>query len=366
MRDTRRVRISVVIPCYRSRDTLPALVAGLHEELPKVATDYEIILVVDGSPDDTYAQARRLEVAEPDRVRALLLRRNYGQHNALMAGLTRARYEVTVTMDDDLQHRPDQVSALVQPLRHPVVDLVYGQATEEEHGWARSAASRTVKAGLALAGVPNARQVSAFRAFRTELREGFAHIADPFVSLDVVLSWTTTSVIGVPVVMDERTNGRSNYSLGGLARHAWNMVTGYGTIPLRLVVWLGFLCSLAGLFGLVYILVAHAMGRIQVAGFTTLVALLTAFSGAMMLSIGVLGEYIGRLHFRSMQRPAFLVRVDGHEGGPWAGVPGLELPHVPETAQLAPDAVARAVTAADPDRAEAAQSRRPDPSDVTR
>jgi undecaprenyl-phosphate 4-deoxy-4-formamido-L-arabinose transferase len=107
------------------------------------------------------------------------------------------------------------------------------------------------------------------------------------------------------------------------------------------------------------------MGRIQVAGFTTLVALLTAFSGAMMLSIGVLGEYIGRLHFRSMQRPAFLVRVDGHEGGPSAGVPGLELPHVHET-ELAPDAVARAVTAGDPDRAEPAQTRRPDPSDVTR
>ena len=204
-------------------------------------------------------------------------------------------------------------------------------------------ASRTVKAGLAMAGVPNARQVSAFRAFRTELREGFAHIADPFVSLDVVLSWTTTSVVGVPVRMDERASGRSNYSLAGLTRHAWNMVTGYGTIPLRLVIWLGFLCSFAGLVGLVGILVMHFAGAIQVAGFTTLVALLTAFSGAMMLSIGVLGEYIGRLHFRSMQRPAYLVRVDGHEGGPLAGVPGLGLPAMAEV-HGGPDAVAEAVT----------------------
>jgi undecaprenyl-phosphate 4-deoxy-4-formamido-L-arabinose transferase len=264
-----------------------------------------------------------------------------------MAGLSRARYEITVTMDDDLQHRPDQIGALVDPLRHPVVDLVYGNATDEEHGWARSLASRTMKTGLALSGVPNARQVSAFRAFRTELREGFAHIADPFVSLDVVLSWTTASVVGVPVVMDERAAGRSNYSLGGLARHAWNMVTGYGTIPLRLVVWLGFFCSLVGMVGLVYVLVARAMGIIGVAGFTTLVALLTAFSGAMMLSIGVLGEYIGRLHFRSMQRPAYLVRVDSHADGPPAGVPGLELPHVPEV-EVSPDLVAEAVTGARP------------------
>ncbi len=333
----------MVVPCYRSSATLPTLVEGLHQHLPLIATDYEIILVVDGSPDDTYAQARLLELARPDIVRALLLRRNYGQHNALMAGLSRAKYEITVTMDDDLQHRPDQVVTLVEPLLNPVVDLAYGGAITEEHGYARSFASRAVKAGLAAAGVPNARQVSAFRAFRTELREGFAHIADPFVSLDVVLSWTTTSVVGVPVVMDERTNGRSNYSLAGLSRHAWNMVTGYGTIPLRLVVWLGFLCSLAGLAGLVGILVLHFTGAIKVAGFTTLVALLTAFSGAMMLSIGVLGEYIGRLHFRSMQRPTYLVRVDGHGGGPLAGVPGLELPRVTEV-YTGPDAVAEAVT----------------------
>ena len=332
----------MVVPCYRSRETLPTLVAGLHEHLPKVAEDYEIILVVDGSPDDTYAQARILEVDRPDKVRALLLRRNYGQHNALMAGLSRARFEITVTMDDDLQHRPDQVAALVAPLENPVVDLVYGYAVEEEHGIARSVASRGLKAALALAGVPNARDVSAFRAFRTDLREGFAHIADPFVSLDVVLSWTTTAVVSVGVRMDERAVGRSNYSFTSLARHAWNMITGYGTLPLRLVVWLGFACSLLGMLGLVLILVAHFAGVIKVAGFTTLVALLTAFSGAMMLSIGILGEYIGRLHFRSMQRPAYLVRVDGHTDGPVAGVPGLELPHVVEPG-LAPDAVADAV-----------------------
>ena len=114
-----------MVPCYRSRETLPVLVRGLHHELPKIATEYEIILVVDGSPDDTYAQARLLELEHPDTVRALLLRRNYGQHNALMAGLSRAKYEVTVTMDDDLQHRPDQVITLVEPLLNLVVDLAY-------------------------------------------------------------------------------------------------------------------------------------------------------------------------------------------------------------------------------------------------
>lgn len=303
----------MVVPCYKSGLTLPELVARLQVELPRVADRYEIILVVDGSPDDTYSVARQLENGDPEHLRTLLLRRNYGQHNALLAGLSRVRYDVTVTMDDDLQHRPEEITRLVAPLTDPLVDMVYGVATEEEHGFFRSLASRVVKGALALAGVPNARSVSAFRAFRTNLREGFEHVADPFISLDVVLSWTTTAVRRVEVQMDQRTVGSSSYTLRALVRHAFNMVTGYGTVPLKLVTWLGLACSVFGFGLLVFVLVSFVRGEVQVAGFTTLASMIALFSGAMMLSIGILGEYLGRLHFRSMQRPTFLVRVDSHE-----------------------------------------------------
>jgi len=310
---TEPMDISVVVPCYKSGLTLPELVARLQVELPLVADQYEIILVVDGSPDDTYSVARQLENGDPEHLRTLLLRRNYGQHNALLAGLSRVRYDITVTMDDDLQHRPEELTRLVAPLADPLVDMVYGVATEEEHGFFRSLASRVVKGALALAGVPNARSVSAFRAFRTNLREGFEHVADPFISLDVVLSWTTTAVRRVDIQMDQRTVGSSSYTLRALVRHAFNMVTGYGTVPLKLVTWLGLACSIFGFGLLVFVLVSFVRGEIQVAGFTTLASMIALFSGAMMLSIGVLGEYLGRLHFRSMQRPTFLVRVDSHE-----------------------------------------------------
>ncbi|HSN12979.1 MAG TPA: glycosyltransferase, partial [Propionibacteriaceae bacterium] len=102
------MNVSVVIPCYRSRDTLRELVTRLHESLGRVAEEYEVLLVVDGSPDDTYSVARQLEI-EDERVTAVLLRRNYGQHHASLAGIERARYEVTVLMDDDLQHRPEEI-----------------------------------------------------------------------------------------------------------------------------------------------------------------------------------------------------------------------------------------------------------------
>lgn len=336
------MRLSVVVPCYRSRATLAELVDRLHTELPKVATAYEVILVVDGSPDDTYAVARSLERAHSDTVRAVLLRRNYGQHNALLAGLARAQYEVTVTMDDDLQHPPEELSTLLRPLADPLVDLVYGVATVEEHGFFRSLASRTVKAALSAADVPSAKDVSALRAFRTDLRDGFAHVADQFSNIDVLLSWTTTAIERVPVRMEERAEGQSGYTFGKLVRHAMNMVTGYGTLPLRLVSWLGVATSILGFVLLVLTLVRYLLGEIEVAGFTTLASMLALLSGAMMLSIGILGEYLGRLHFRSMQRPTFLVRVDARHKGPRAGLPGTQLPEV--GVGRGPDEIAQALT----------------------
>lgn len=337
------MQISVVVPCYKSVDTLPELVKRLMEELPRVATDFEIILVVDGSPDDTYAAAREQERLHPDHVRALLLRRNYGQHNALIAGLLRARFPITVTIDDDLQHRPSELPTLLAPLEDPLVDLVYGVAKEEEHGFFRSLASRSVKAALAAADVPSANDVSAFRAFRTELRDGFAHVADQFSNLDVLLSWTTTSIRKAKVEMDQRAAGTSNYNFSKLVRHALNMITGYGTVPLKLVTWLGLIVSVFGFGLLVYVVVSYLTGSIEVAGFTTLASLLAMLCGAMMLCIGILGEYLGRLHFRSMQRPTFLVRVDGRGDGPPAGLPGTHVPEI--VAAPTPDQIAAALTA---------------------
>lgn len=314
--------VSVVVPCYRSEGTVADLVRGLLPVLAGLTPHHEVVLVVDGSPDDTAGAARAVAAEHAAHlVRVVELRRNYGQHNALLAGVARARYAVTVTMDDDLQHRPDQVATLLAPLADPRVDLVYGVAVDEEHGAARSFASRLVKSALAIAGVPNARDVSAFRAFRTDLREAFSHVTDPFVSLDVVLSWATTSVERVPVLMDHRSVGTSNYTVRGLLKHAANMATGYSVLPLRLVTMLGLAVSVLGVVALVAVLGMYWTGRIQVAGFTTVVAMLGILSGALMLSLGIVGEYLGRLHVRSMQRPAYVVRPEPLRTGGFLEVP---------------------------------------------
>lgn len=319
------MRASVVIPCYRSQDTIGAVVEDVLTGLAPVAgtapvvEDFEIVLVVDGSPDGTAAVARALAAQHPDRVRTIELRRNYGQHNALLAGIRLARFEVVVTMDDDQQHRADQIGALLGALTDDV-DLVYGVAEEEEHGFFRSAASRLVKRTLAMAGVPRADDVSAFRAFRTSLRDAFTELHDPYSSLDVLLSWATTSIDRVVVRMDERTVGTSSYTLRSLVRHALNMVTGYSNVPLRLVAWLGWFCAGLGVVLGVVVVWKFATHETTVAGFTTIAAMVALFSGAQMLSLGVIGEYLGRLHTRSMGKPTYAVRRDsGAPGSTGAG-----------------------------------------------
>jgi undecaprenyl-phosphate 4-deoxy-4-formamido-L-arabinose transferase len=220
-------------------------------------------------------------------------------------------------MDDDLQHLPNQIPALLVPLAKGEADLVYGVPIEEEHGFWRSAASRTIKRGLALAGVRAAEDVSAFRAFWTAQREGFTHIEDPYVSLDVMLSWTTSSISRVVVQMDRRLVGKSSYSLRALIRHSINMITGYSNVPLRVVAWLGGVCALIGAVLGAVVIWKFAAGETTVAGFTTIAAMVAVFSGAQMLSLGIIGEYIGRLHTRSTGKPTFLVKTDYDiENGP--------------------------------------------------
>ena len=311
------MRVSIVIPCYQSEQTLRPLVEAIFTALAEppaasVVSEFEVVLVVDGSPDGTADLANKLAAVHPE-VRAIELRRNYGQHNALLAGIGRAKHEVVVTMDDDLQHRPDQIPAMLAPLAGGKADLVYGVAREEEHGFWRSAASRTLKRGLGLAGVHAAEDVSAFRAFWTAQREGFTHIEDPYVSLDVMLSWTTTSISRIAVQMDKRLVGTSSYNLRALVRHAMNTITGYSNVPLRVVAWLGGLCALLGAVLGAVVLWKFVAGETTVAGFTTIAAMVAIFSGAQMLSLGIIGEYIGRLHTRSTGKPTFLVKADSDD-----------------------------------------------------
>lgn len=309
--------VSVVVPCYRSASTLPKLVERLYA-LPD--DDFEVILVVD-SIDDTWDVASEL-AGKYEQVQAIRMARNYGQHNALIAGIRAARHDVIVTMDDDLQHPPEEIPKLLAALTDDV-DLVYGIPDREEHGFVRSLASRIVKAGMAGAmDIRDANVLSAFRVFRSFLRSGFDQVHGPHVSVDVALHWTTTRIAAVTVRMDERTEGRSGYTFTSLVKHALNMMMGYSTRPLRAVTYLGLLIGGSGLLLAIRLVVLYYQGETKVAGFTTVATMIALFSSAQMIAIGVLGEYLGRVHASGMGRPTYVIRE--RVGGPDRGAKGPE------------------------------------------
>ena len=196
-----------MIPVYRSRETLDELYRRLCNALVALTGEFEIVFVEDDGGDDSWSVIRRLAAKDP-RVRGIRLSRNYGQHNALLCGIREARYEVVVTLDDDLQNPPEEIGRLLLKLDEGY-DVVYGAPEREQHGVLRDLASQITKFVLQNAmGASIARRVSAFRAFRTHVRNAFAGYGGPFVSIDVLLTWGTTRFVAVPVRHDPRPASR--------------------------------------------------------------------------------------------------------------------------------------------------------------
>lgn len=301
------MNVSVVIPVYNSSAILPELLERLEKVLEEHYDAYELILVNDGSRDSSWQVICSL-VDERAWITGIDLMRNYGQHNALLCGIRAARHEVIVTMDDDLQHPPEEVPKLTSKLAEGY-DVVYGTPQEEQHGLLRDVASRITKMALQSAmGVDNARNVSAFRAFRTKVRDSFDSFRVPFVSIDVLLTWGTTRFSAVRVRHDPRRYSRSNYTVGRLLNHAFNMMTGFSTIPLQLASVMGFSLTFLGVVLLCYLLMHYYMIGGGVPGFTFLACVITIFSGTQLLVLGIMGEYLARMHFRTMDRPTYVMR----------------------------------------------------------
>lgn len=299
--------ISVVIPVYNSAGSLPMLIMRVEAVFRSLGCNYELILVDDGSLDGSWTVIRDM-AAKSRAVHGIALMRNYGQHNALLCGIRAAQHGLIVTMDDDLQHPPEEIPRLLDKLAEGY-DVVYGTPRKEHHGLWRDLASRWTKLALhAALGADTARKVSAFRAFRAEVRDAFANFQTPFVSIDVLLTWGTTRFAAIPVEHDVRQVGVSNYTFRKLVAHALNMMTGFSTVPLRLASLVGFVFTLFGLGVLVYVVGRYLIQGGTVPGFPFLASIIAIFSGAQLFAIGIIGEYLAQLYFRMMDRPTYTVR----------------------------------------------------------
>jgi undecaprenyl-phosphate 4-deoxy-4-formamido-L-arabinose transferase len=301
------VQLSVVVPVYRSEALLPKVVARLDKVLDEIGGRAEVILVNDASPDGSWETIRRLCVAHA-RVRGINLMRNYGQHAALLAGIQASRGNVVVTMDDDMQTPPEEMPKLLATLDKGF-DVVYGTREKEQHGSFRNFCSTTAKKCLnKLLGVRVATSITSYKAFRGELRRSFESQSGPVVFIDAILCWGTTR-IGTTVVRHEpRENGASGYGLRRLAIHTANMVTSFSQVPLQIASFVGLAAMLLGFVLFLYVLADFAFRGTPVRGFAFLGAALTLFSGVQLFVLGVIGEYLARMHQKLIGMPAYMVR----------------------------------------------------------
>lgn len=298
--------ISAIIPVFNSEGSLDLLTKRLCQVLETHSENFEIILVNDGSRDASWQVISRLAEAN-DRIRGVNLMRNYGQHNALLAGIRMAKYEYIVTLDDDLQHPPEEIPRLLDKLDEGY-DVVYGSPEEGKHSLSRNITSQITKLALQhIMEIKVARKVSAFRVFRTVLRKAFENYNASHPSVDVLLTWATTRFSYVEVKYNERQIGKSNYTFFKLLSHALTMATGYSTLPLRFASILGFTFTLFGIFLLAYILIQYFIHGSPVAGFPFLASTIAIFAGVQLFCIGIIGEYLSRMYTRMMDKPTYVI-----------------------------------------------------------
>ncbi|MGH9443845.1 MAG: glycosyltransferase family 2 protein [Thermoanaerobaculia bacterium] len=303
--------VSVVVPVYDGAAALSELVRRVATALtPAVAGSWEIILVNDASRDESWSLIEKLATENPGRVRGIDLARNVGQHAALLAGIRSAREKITVTMDDDLQHRPEEIPALLSALeKSHNVDVVYGLPATDRHDLFRRFAAWAAKALLERAlGARGVSLTSSFRAFRTSLRSAFAAYEGPDVDIDALLSWGAARFAVVPIEHQPREHGRSTYTLRKLLRHTRSLLTGFSVLPLRLASYLGFLLTGFGLLVLADVVGVYFLQGGSVPGFPFLASIVAIFSGAQLFALGIIGEYLACIHFRAMHRPTHVVR----------------------------------------------------------
>lgn len=295
--------LSIVVPVYKGETFIEPLVVQLSKTVPAFAEKYEIILVNDGSPDESWSVIRRL-AQNYECVRGIRMMRNYGQHNATLCGVRAARYPVTVTMDQDLQHLPQEIPLLLAKLEEGY-DVVYGSPRKLPQGFWRNLMTASIKWILAqVIGLSAVRNVSAFRAFRTSLRDAFVNFQSPSLILDVLLSWGTTRFTSVDV--DIALAQRTNYNFKMLVRAAMLILIGYSTLPLRFASWVGFAMTLFGLGVFLYVLIIYFTAG-SLPGFPFLASIIALFSGAQLFGLGIFGEYLARMFDRSMDKPSYVV-----------------------------------------------------------
>ncbi|MBW7475059.1 glycosyltransferase family 2 protein [Paenibacillus oenotherae] len=310
--------ISIIIPVYNSS-------AGLEELQRRISSaltgggqelDYEVILIDDHSKDNSYEVMKELHRRDK-RFKIMRLMRNFGQHNAIMCGLNHASGKYIITMDDDLQNPPEEIPRLLAEIKKGY-DCIIGRPLEKKHAKYRNLGSYAIgKCFEIIFGKPADLKMSSFRILNRPLVDAIIASKGPNPMIDALILSSTTNIINIDVQHDIRKYGASNYSLKKSYKLALNLLVNYSTIPLQFISINGFIFAIVGLLIAIYVVCGKIFGWINEVGWASIIALISVFSGLILISFGVVGEYLIRIigqvsHFRQYAVRESSFHDDGH------------------------------------------------------
>lgn len=303
--------VSVVVPVYRGADSIGELFRRLQQTFCNSEENFEVIFVDDRGSEENWPAITALAATFVE-ANGIRLSRNFGQHAATLCGIARARGEWIVTIDEDLEQPPESVPALLSKAREGHL-VVYGVNEKRSHAWWRNATSELGRSAFKFAIPSLNREYTSFRVIHQSVAKGLERFQSPFTFIDGYISWITNTYATVVVPHHDGAHATSSYNLRKLIAHMANIFVTFSDLPLRIATWLGIGASVGGGLWGASILVSKLLGIVSASGYTSIMAGMTFLGGLQLLILGIFGEYIARINFKTASMPLFLVEQETHQ-----------------------------------------------------
>jgi len=301
----KEVEYSVVVPVFNSAETLHELYSRCSMVMESLGKPWEVIFVDDGSPDDSWKVLGEIKAAHPDKVTAIRLTKNFGQHNATFCGFNFIKGNWLITIDDDLQNPPEEIPRLITARDETDADLVYGIYEKKQHSYIRNLGSSYFKKTSRILGRPG--EGSAFRLIASDIVQKVLMHHQNFIFVDELLNWYTGNIYFVPVNHEKRMSRRSGYN----TRKLWGLVTNlmiyYTSVPLKIMVYGGFFSS--AVFMVLSLIFAFKKIFFNVPlGYTSLIVAILFSTSLILFSLGIIGEYLSRIYLVQNKKPPYSIK----------------------------------------------------------
>lgn len=300
------INYSIIIPVYNGEQTIEELVYQIIAYFNKTSYSFQIILVYDWGKDNSWDKLKLLKNKYPKIVKVIKLTKNFGQHNALIAGVKHSDGQFIITMDEDLQHNPFDIEKLILKQKENDYDIVYGKAIKLKHSFFRNITSKILKKILKFS-IPELHpDYSAFRLIKTSIAKETLQMNNSYTFIDGYLSWITTNVSSIEISHNERAGGTSAYNTRKLINHSVNIFVTFSNMPIRMLTYSSVLILIISAIFSVYLVVRKIIFNDIVAGYTSFMVVLGFGIGLILFSLGIIGEYIYRINLKTTKRPNFI------------------------------------------------------------